>query len=59
MHYNMPEANCYFDFSDYGEKIYQHITPNVDFLSDEMIKLGFQKGNAIFGMTEFRRNIKS
>lgn len=59
MRYSKPEATCYFDFLDYGEKIYQHITPNVDFLSDEMIKLGFQKGKDIHGMTEFNRIIKS
>lgn len=57
MNYSKPDAVCYFDFRDYGEKIYQHITPNVDFLSDEMIKMGFKKGKDIYGMTEFTRNI--
>ena len=55
MDYSMPESVCYFDFNDHGEVIYQHISPNLVFLSDEMVKMGFQKGENISGLTEFVR----
>lgn len=57
MNYSKPEAICYFDFNDQGEKIYQHITPHIEFLSDEMIKMGFRSGGIVSGLSEFVRNI--
>lgn len=56
MNYSKPEAICYFDFQDHGEKIYQHLTPNIGYLSDEMIKMGFQCPTKTFGLSEFIRN---
>jgi len=56
INYSKPEAICYFDFKDHGEKKYQHITPNVEFLSDEMIKMGFRKDKIVCGLSEFVRN---
>lgn len=57
MNYSKPEAICYFDFQDSGEKIYQHITTDIGFLSDEMIKMGFQSGTKTSGLYEFIRNV--
>lgn len=51
-------AVCYFEFDDHGEKKYQHITPNVKFLADEMIKLGYRSGEKLFGLTEFVRGME-
>ncbi len=51
--YSMPETVCYFDFNDHGEIIYQHLSPDLVFLSQEMTNMGFQKGNNIAGLTEF------
>jgi len=53
MKYSQPDAVCYFDFNDHGEKIYQHISPNISFLTEEMEKLGFQRKGKISSMTEF------
>jgi len=57
MNYSKQGAICYFDFQDHGEKIYQHITPDIGFLSEEMIKMGFQSGTTTAGLSEFIRNI--
>lgn len=56
MNYSKSEAICYFDFNEHGEKIYQHVTPHIEFLSDEMIKMGFQRGEKVSGLSEFVRN---
>jgi len=53
MDYSMPESVCYFDFNDHGEIIYQHLSPNLLFLSDEMINMGFRKGDNVSGLSEF------
>lgn len=47
------EAVCYFDFADHGEKIYQHIFPNISFLTSEMIKMGFNKTGTVSSLIEF------
>lgn len=57
MNYSKPGAVCYFDFQDHGEKIYQHISPDIGFLSNEMIKMGFQRGTKTYGLSEFIRNM--
>jgi len=57
MRYSKQEAVCYFDFQDHGEKIYQHITPDIAFLSEEMVKMGFQRGTKISGLSEFARKV--
>ena len=46
MSHSKPECVCYFDFSDHGEVKYQHISPNLPFLSDEMLNFGFKKEHA-------------
>jgi hypothetical protein len=55
--YSKPEAICFFDFNDHGEKIYQHITPKIEYLSAEMVKMGFRSGEKVSGLSEFIRNI--
>lgn len=57
MKYSRPEAVCYFDFRDHGEKIYQHITPDIAFLTDEMVKLGFTYEGRVQNLSEFTRNL--
>jgi hypothetical protein len=57
MSYSKQEAVCYFDFQDHGEKIYQHITPDIAFLSEEMVKMGFQFGTKTSGLSEFERKL--
>lgn len=54
---SMPEAVCYFDFNDHGEVIYQHIAPNLIFLSSEMVKMGFLKGENVSGLSEFIKGV--
>lgn len=49
----MPETVCYFDFQHHGEIIYQHVSPDLPFLSEEMVKMGFRKGEFIEGLSEF------
>ena len=56
MNYSKPEAICYFDIQDHGEKIYQHLNPNIGYLSDEMVKMGFQCPTKTSGLSEFIRN---
>lgn len=51
--YSKDDAICYFDFQDHGEKIYQHISPDINFLTLEMESMGFQVGNKICGLSEF------
>jgi hypothetical protein len=57
MNYSKPEAVCYFDFQNHGEKIYQHITPNIEFLTEEMIRIGFRSDGKVSGLSEFVRDI--
>jgi SAM-dependent methyltransferase len=49
-------AVCYFDFSDHGDRIYQHLTPNLEFLSAEMEGLGFTYVGKVGGLSEFVRS---
>ena len=51
--YSKPETVCYFDFADHGEKIYQHVSPNISFFTNEMIKMGFNKTGKVSSLTEF------
>jgi len=51
--YSKDQSICYFDFNDHGEMIYQHITPNIEYLKGEMEKLGFRYSNKVCGMSEF------
>ena len=57
MKYSQPEAICYFDFRDHGVKLYQHITPDIEFLKDEMVKMGFTHGGRVQNLSEFTRNL--
>jgi len=51
------EAICYFDFRDHGEKMHQHVSPNIGHLSIKMEELGFKKRGLIKVTTEFSRGI--
>ncbi len=51
--YAKSETVCYFDLADHGEKIYQHVSPNITFLTSEMIKMGFNKIGTVSSLIEF------
>jgi 2-polyprenyl-3-methyl-5-hydroxy-6-metoxy-1,4-benzoquinol methylase len=53
--YSKPDTICYFDFQNKGKKENQHLSPNIDFLTDEMIKMGFKRGTMSYGLSEFIR----
>lgn len=49
----MEETVCFFDFNDHGKIIYQHLSPDLRFLADEMVKIGFRKGENVGGLSSF------
>ena len=50
-----PDAICYLDFTDHGEKYLQHVTPLLSPLSAIVQADGFESVGTLAGMSGFRR----
>lgn len=56
MSYSAGKSICYFDLKNRGAIIYQHLTPRLDYLVQEMEKLGFCITGRVGDLLEFKRN---
>lgn len=49
------ESICFFDFANHGVVKYQHISPNIAFLSNIMEEYGYKKNEVVMGLSMFTK----
>jgi hypothetical protein len=49
------QCRCYFDFADHGERVGQHVTPNITYLTEVVESYEFVRNGTVGKLTEFIR----